>query len=152
MHNTELAPTLRTALGFHVTRLSLLLRRRLIRALADWKLTPEQWQVLVSIVELERELSQSDLAELTLRDRHAVSKMIDRMQRDGWIVRKPGRNDARAFSIEVSAKARRELPNIRSSLTASFSPVFERMPAARRARLIELVMEMIELFEEEDRA
>jgi DNA-binding MarR family transcriptional regulator len=150
LNPSALTPTLRTALGFHVTQLAVLFRRRLIRALDGWGVTPEQWQVMISIVEGGAELSQSEIAQLTSKDRHAVSKMIDRMQRDGWIARKPSSSDARAVAIAATAKAQRELPKMRATLQVSFKPVFDRMPAARRALLLELVQELIEALEQEE--
>lgn len=150
MKATELTPTLRSALGFHVTRLAVLFRRRLIRALNQWGVTPEQWQVLISIVEQGVALSQNEVAQLTLKDRHAVSKMIDRMERNGWVTRKPSRSDARAFELEASAKARRELPKMRAALTKDFEPVYARMPADRRALLLELVLELSDALQQQE--
>ena len=150
MNRDELTPTLRSALGFHVTRLAVLFRRRLIRTLATWGVTPEQWQMLITLTERGGEMSQNDVAQLTLKDRHAVSKMTDRMQRDGWIARKPSPHDTRAVVLEASNKARRELPKMRSALLESFEPVFERMPASRRALLLELVLELSEALEQEE--
>ena len=143
--------SLRDALGFNVTRLATLFRRHFVRAAARWDLTPEQWQILVTLVEADgKPLSQNDIAHVTLKDKHALSRTLDRMQRDGWITRRPDASDARAYRIEASARARRELPEIRRALDASFEPRFQQLPAADRRQLQKLVLQLIDVFEEQE--
>jgi len=146
----DAVPTLRSALGFHVDRLAVLFRRRLVHALAAWEMTPEQWQILVSLMESSAgEISQNDIARVTAKDRHNISRTLDRMERDGWIARKPHPADTRSHSLHATAKARREFPRVRATLVADFAPVLGRMEASRRELLLSLVQELTEILEEE---
>ena len=73
-------------IGFNLYRLSLLFRRELLRCLDEYSLTPEQWQALVTLRGKDR-LSQSEIAAVTLQDAPTVSRMLARMERDGWVHR-----------------------------------------------------------------
>lgn len=143
------ATPLDSALGFNIDRLAILFRRQLIRSLRAYGLTPEQWQVLAAVTtSRETELSQNDIAEITLKDRHAVSRMIDRMERDGWIVREPSARDSRALCIRPTAKAGREFEQVRKALFDGFAPLTSRMASGERRELLRLVKHMISIFEQ----
>ena len=77
------------ALGFNLDRVAKLFRRELVRALAEHGLSPEQWQTLAVLLLRGQPLSQREICALTLRDKPAVSRMVARMERDGWVRRAP---------------------------------------------------------------
>lgn len=116
------------ALGFQIYRTGLLLRRHLMRSLKRWELTPEQWQTLATLTYHKRPMSQVELCSVTLTDKHAFSKMIDRMTRDGWVKRVPDPKDGRAKLIHGTAKAKREIPAIIAKLKESFDPIWNQVP------------------------
>lgn len=142
-------PLLSSSLGFNIMRLSNLFRRRLIHVLRPWELTPERWQVLAAVMTSDEELSQSAIANLTMKDRHAVSRMLDGMEEDGWILRSPSSSDSRAFWIRASSRAEREFPIIRKTLVQGFSTTFARMSAQERETLLRLARQLTQIFESE---
>lgn len=109
----RIPPVLDDALGFNLYRVALMFRRELMRALSDYELTPEQWQVMQTLWSTDEKLNQSAVAHLTLRDKHTVSRILARLERDGWILKKPDPNDARAHIIVPTEQAqtlRHEVP------------------------------------------
>lgn len=114
------------ALGFQIYRSGLLLRRHLMRALKDWGLTPEQWQTLAVLTYYEKPLTQQELCEVTLLDRHACSKMLARMNRDGWIKRVESPYDKRSKLISPTLKAKKETPKIIEALKGAFDPLWKK--------------------------
>jgi DNA-binding MarR family transcriptional regulator len=76
---------LEEALGYNIYRAGLLFRRELIHALADYRMTPEQWQVMMTLWHTGKPVNQSEIVQLLLKDKHTVSRIIQRLSRDGWI-------------------------------------------------------------------
>ena len=116
------------ALGFTIYRTGLLLRPHLIRSLKKWQLTPEQWQTLATLTHHKRAMSQTELCSVTLTDKHAFSKMIDRMAKNGWVERIADSNDGRSKLILATAKSKREIPEIILTLKKAFKPIWEQVP------------------------
>ncbi len=93
------------SLAFNIYRTSLLFRRELIRALAEYDLTPEQWQVLVTLWSKKHPINQQELVRLSLKDKPTISRMIKRMQQNGWVQLTPGSRDKRVVLVTPADKA-----------------------------------------------
>jgi MarR family transcriptional regulator, organic hydroperoxide resistance regulator len=65
------------------------------------ELTPEQWVVLVELWRKDGQ-SQSVLAELTLRDKPTMSRILDTMERGGLVVRQADEADARTKLVKLT--------------------------------------------------
>lgn len=102
----RIPPVLDDALGFNLYRVAQLFRAELMAALADYGLTPEQWQVMQALWSTDDDLTQNDVAHLTVKDKHTVSRMLGRLERDGWIEKRPHPDDGRAVVVEPTARAR----------------------------------------------
>lgn len=135
-------PVLDDALGFNLYRVALLFRRELMRALADYDLTPEQWQVMQTLWSTDGDLNQSEVAHLTLRDKHTVSRILARLERDGWITKQPDPNDARAFIITPTERAlalRRDVPD---RLISHFAGILDVLDAGEEETLLRLLKKL----------
>lgn len=132
-----------SALPYNIYRLALLLRRRLIRTLRDYDLTPEQWQILAALAGSDRPVSQMELSEITLKDRHSISRMLERMEENGWIVRSDDPNDRRAFLVSASAKARADHQKLYRLLMDAFQPVFQSISRNENEELMRISKKLI---------
>lgn len=65
------------------------------------ELTPEQWVVLVELWRKDGQ-SQSALAELTLRDKPTMSRILDTMERSGLVMRQADEADARTKLVKLT--------------------------------------------------
>jgi DNA-binding MarR family transcriptional regulator len=117
-----LPPYLEEALGFNVYRTAQLFRRELIIALKEYRLTPEQWQILIALWTSSDELTQQEISYLTLKEKQTVSRIVQRLERDGWITKKISKDDARAFIVKLTPKAKRLNKVIPEKLVAHFKP------------------------------
>lgn len=91
-------------LGFNIYRVGLLFRRELMRALVDYEMTPEQWQVMMTLWHTDKPINQSEIVKMLLKDKHTVSRIIQRLERDGWIKKKSDSADARVTIIQLTVK------------------------------------------------
>jgi DNA-binding MarR family transcriptional regulator len=84
------------AVGFVVYRAHQAMRQEMYRRFArlGLEMTPEQWAVLVRLWERDGR-TQNDLSEVTLRDKHTISRMLDGMEARGWLVRRADPGDGR---------------------------------------------------------
>jgi DNA-binding MarR family transcriptional regulator len=67
-------------------------------------LTRSQWLVL-SLLYRRPGVSQSELAEMLEVERATAGRMIDRMQRRNWVVRRPDTTDRRINRLYLTAEA-----------------------------------------------
>jgi DNA-binding MarR family transcriptional regulator len=109
-------------LGFNITRVAILFRRELIRALSQYRMTPEQWQVMATLWK-ERVLCQKDIADLTLKDKHSVSRIIQRLERNGWVEKASSPEDGRSTLIKPTKKGW----TIQNAITEQLINHFERI-------------------------
>jgi DNA-binding MarR family transcriptional regulator len=131
-------PELEESLGFNIDRVAQLYRRELVRALADYDLTPEQWQVLAAVASDEAGFTQSELAALTVKDKHSMSRMLDRLERAGWVARRVHPEDARASRVVLSHR-KSELRAVRAILRNHFARVNGLLDEVQQRQLITLL-------------
>ena len=125
---------LEEALGFNLYRTALLFRREILIALEPWAMTTEQWQVLMALGRAE--CTQRELAELTLTDKHTLSRMLDKLERDGWIERDGDPDDRRAVRVRATAHARAELPGMVRAANTHFRPILASLTPQQHAQLM----------------
>jgi len=128
----------------------LLFRRDLMRALAQHGLTPEQWQILVALEERGEGLNQNQVAALTLKDKHSVSRILARMESAGWVVRVKSAIDGRAVVVRPTAKSRSALGPMRRSLDGHFRRVNAVLGLTERRRLIDHLRRLREALEDDE--
>lgn len=69
------------------------------------ELTKEQWSILAVLWENDG-CSQQYLADKSFRDRPSVTRLIDNMEKDGLVDRKPDVNDRRSNLIFLTKKGK----------------------------------------------
>ncbi len=79
---------------------------------------------------------QLDLARTLGLSKSAVSRMVDQLQRRGWIERQADDNDGRAWRLRLSARGRQLARRIDQASIARFSAILERIPAAMRGQVV----------------
>jgi MarR family len=75
----------RDSLGHNLYRIGQLVREETAKALQPFRLTPEQWQLLVVLAQHDG-MTPSELGERTLRDKTTVSRILPGLaddRRDG---------------------------------------------------------------------
>lgn len=92
-------------LGSFIDRTYKVVRQDLINRFSDAgiDLTPEQW-VILSKLNSSRNLYQTDLANLSFRDKPTVSRIVDLLAKKGLVERKKDRADGRKYSVILTVK------------------------------------------------
>ncbi|BBO69849.1 MarR family transcriptional regulator [Desulfosarcina alkanivorans] len=71
--------------------------------IATYGLTHGQFFLIIAIIEQEG-LLPSELAEKTFQDRPTITGLLDRLEKDSWIERRPDPSDRRSLRIYLGAR------------------------------------------------
>ncbi|MCP3924965.1 MAG: MarR family transcriptional regulator [Desulfobacterales bacterium] len=134
--------TLDNALGFNLYRVNLLMRRELMQALSDYEITPEQWQIMSILRESKAPLNQREIVQDTLKDKYTVSRIINRLERDGWVTKKVSPNDKRSTLIGLTEKSNTLQKNIQKLLSDHFNKIFKAFGKDDHDHLLELLKKL----------
>src|SRR4051812_48291515 len=105
------------------------LRRRILYL----QITPDQFTALRILGEAEgKGLSQRELTELMSSDPNTVASLVERMESNGLIQRKPHEKDRRAHRIKLLAKGRRTYATAREIAVGLQKEILSALPAERR--------------------
>ncbi|MEM7535808.1 MAG: MarR family winged helix-turn-helix transcriptional regulator [Chloroflexota bacterium] len=140
----EIPAVLNDALGFNIDRVAKLFRRELTLALADYDLTPEQWQIMSVIWNGGKALNQKNITQLTLKDKHNVSRLIKRLVAKGWLEKHSDPNDARVFLVTATTKGQAQREAVTHQLYAHFENLKIGLSEQDRAQLLNF-LKMIRL-------
>lgn len=114
-------------LGYNLYRAYLLFHRELIRALKGYGVTPEQWQVLI-ILWNHGSVTPTQISKVTLQDLPTISRMLVRMERNGWIERVENEEDGRSFHVVLTEKGRKNKNEMIIQLDNHFASFLEQVP------------------------
>lgn len=72
---------------------------------AGFDLTPEQWSVLNRLMEKDG-INQNRLAERTVKDRHNINRILNQLEKKGYIERRHDSSDKRVHLIFLTKSGR----------------------------------------------
>ncbi len=114
-------------LGYNLYRAYLLFHRELIRALKAYAVTPEQWQVLI-ILWNHGSVTPTEISRVTLQDLPSISRMLVRMEKNGWIRRVDSEEDGRSFKVVLTEKGRKSKNEMIIKLDNHLSSYLKEVP------------------------
>jgi DNA-binding MarR family transcriptional regulator len=86
-------------------------------------------------LEADGPLTQRELGARLLLTSGAVTMLVDRLERAGWVYRRPHPTDRRATLIELSAGAAERAPQALTTYHAAIAALIAAVPQAERATL-----------------
>ena len=89
--------------GFLISDVARLLRTAFDRRVRRLGLTRSQWLVINRLYRLPG-ATQSELAEMLEVDKATAGRMVDRMEKKGWVVRRPDAADRRVNRLHLTAE------------------------------------------------
>lgn len=119
---------LNSNLGYNLYRTYLLFHRELIRGLKAYGITPEQWQVLI-ILWNHGSVTPTEISKVTLQDLPSISRMLVRMERNGWTERVINEKDGRSFHVTLTDKGKNQKNEMMLALEKHFAQFLKNVPA-----------------------
>jgi len=93
-------------LYFNVNAFARVVNKKWAKAFEQYELSPAHGYMLRAVLS-EPGISQKHLAEALRLDKSTVTRFIDSLQKQGFVVRKKSASDAREHSIMPTAKAKK---------------------------------------------
>jgi DNA-binding MarR family transcriptional regulator len=117
--------------GYIIHRLDSLLKLSLQRAFQSegFDFTAEQWGVLLKLYESEG-IHQSDLGARVGKDRHNITRILNRLEKNGYVQRVSDRHDLRRINVFLTKKSR----DLEDKLTSIVIDLLERVFAGLSKR------------------
>ncbi len=139
---------LKESLAFNISRTSTLLRRHLVRTLSDYNITPEQWQIIVMLWQSDNPISQKEITVSLLKDKHAVSRMIKKMVKNGWVEKLSKKGDSRVTLIKLTEKGLNTAEDMYEKLATSVrNKVFNHSSKAEKDQVKSFMIRLGDLLE-----
>ncbi len=116
---------------------------RLMRASFDQRaqalgLTRAQWRVLVHLAPRQG-INQSALADILELDAVTMGRHVDRLERDGWLERRPDPGDRRAWRLHLTEAAQPTLDRMERIATEMQAAALEGLSPPERERLVDML-------------
>ena len=102
------------------------------------ELTPRQFTVL-STVDQNEGLSQTDLVRLTGIDRSTLADMISRLLKRDLLARKRTESDARANAVRITPSGRRALRSVGAAVARAEGHILDPLPAGKRSEFMKML-------------
>lgn len=130
------------SLGFLMHDATRLIRRRFEARAAELGLTSAQWRLVVHLMR-RGPLPQARLAELLEIEPISVSRLVDRMQEAGWVIREPDPNDRRIRIVQVTEKTRATVAEAKDIADAIYADALAGLPEGTQELLITYLRHII---------
>jgi len=133
---------LNNALGFNLYRADLLMRREMSKVLSEFSLTVEQWSIMSVLWFSDKPLRQSELVQYTLKDKFSTSKIISRLEKEGWVNKVPDPTDSRAAFIVRTEKSLKIKDKIRAAIRKHFDIALTELNPNEKQALITMLKKL----------
>jgi len=124
-------------IGYVLSDVARLIRTVFDRRVRDIGLTRAQWLVLTRLYRRPG-ASQTELADMLEIDRASAGRMIDRMQKNGWVERRADTGDRRVNRLHLTADARRAHRGMWAIAEATVDNALAPLSAAERDQFTRL--------------
>ncbi|HSQ87411.1 MarR family transcriptional regulator [Romboutsia sp.] len=91
------------SIGWHIYQARVLMKNKLHRKLKQFAITAEQWSVLMTL-HMKEGYNQKELAEKCLKDRAALTRILDILEKKELIERQKSLTDRREYLIYITDK------------------------------------------------
>jgi flavin reductase (DIM6/NTAB) family NADH-FMN oxidoreductase RutF/DNA-binding MarR family transcriptional regulator len=124
----------RNYLSYLLARASFNVSRDFHARLKEWDLTVPEWRVLACLMDVEG-LSVGELAAMALMKQPGLTKVLDRMERDGFLKRQGAADDRRRVTLHLTAKGRDRVKPVQAAALAHEAELLKQFSDSERATI-----------------
>jgi DNA-binding MarR family transcriptional regulator len=136
-----MSTTEKTSFGFLVTDVTRLMRKQFDRRAIRFGLTRAQWRALKR-VHYGEGITQNELAEFLEMEPIAVGRVIDRLQKAGFIERRADPRDRRVWRLHLLPKAHAVVDDMEQIASELFRQAQRGVTAAEMKSMISVLARM----------
>ena len=134
-------PTEKTTFGYLVTDVTRLMRKQFDRRAVRFGLTRAQWRALKRVHHGEG-ITQNELAEFLEMEPIAVGRVIDRLQKAGFIERRADPRNRRVWRLHVLPKAHDVVDDMEQIASELFRQMQHGIAAAEMKSMLSVLTRM----------
>lgn len=123
------------AVWWHLVRSFILIARECDRVLAHWGLTSPQLGVLACVRDAGGRLPVTQIGERMLVRCPSITGMVDRLERQGLVVRERGTGDRRVVLVHITEPGRQVLEEAHQALVSRVTEILAFMDAGEQREL-----------------
>ncbi len=105
-------------INYAIFRIHKLVKAQIHQLVKDFGITNNQWVVLSTVYNAEKLYSQRELAKACSKETAAITRMIDLMEKSGWVKRVDSPDDRRIYLIAIT-------PEGKKLYEKTLEPIFE---------------------------
>jgi 3-hydroxy-9,10-secoandrosta-1,3,5(10)-triene-9,17-dione monooxygenase reductase component len=124
----------RNYLAYLLSRASHAVSSEFHSKLRKWRLSVPEWRVLACLMDVEG-LSVGELAVMALMKQPGLTKVLDRMERDGLLTRRAMADDRRRVSIHLTAQGRARVKPVQRAAIAHEAELLKQFSDEQRATI-----------------
>lgn len=124
----------RNYLAYLLARASFIVSSEFHATLGQWDLSVPEWRVLACLMDVEG-LSVGELAAMALMKQPRLTKVLDRMERDGLLKRRSTSDDRRRVTLHLTAQGRARAKPVQLAAKAHEAEVLSQFTDAERASI-----------------
>lgn len=125
-------------LGYRLRRAQLAVFQDFSQRMAAFGVTPGRFGVL-AVIGANPGLSQSAVAEALGTERSTMVAIVDRFERDGWVVRRRQDGDRRTYALTLTAAGETLVERMKAEVRAHEARIVAGLSAAERDLLMRLL-------------
>ncbi|WEK04263.1 MAG: MarR family transcriptional regulator [Candidatus Devosia phytovorans] len=137
-----------TSIGYLTNWAARLLVRELDRQLAPLGLTPAHMPVLMALE--AGDMTQKAIAQQAAVEQATMTATLNRMERDGLVIRRPNPQDGRSMLVSLTPLARGKLPQVAQAAQTINALAMETLTEAERLQYRALLGKVIATLEARD--
>lgn len=108
------------------------------RQIAHTRATPDQFTAMRCLIESdEMGISQKELTVMMSSDPNTVASLLERMQTNGWLEKRPHEKDRRAYRIRMKPAGKKKYEELRGIAVDLQTDVLKALPEERREQFLE---------------
>jgi DNA-binding MarR family transcriptional regulator len=125
-------------LGYFVRRLQVWIFQDFIQSLRTMNVRPAQYSVLL-VIEANPGRSQAAIGQTLGIERARLARLLHELERRKWISRRASGNDARSYSLHLTAEGEQALAKIKRLAEQHEARLSDHVGAERRSQLMDLL-------------
>lgn len=127
-----------TFLPVIISRLRKKITNLFARELQPFGITPEQWALLVYL-DRKPSCSQMELAQALFKDRSNITRILDKLAKQGLINRQDHPEDRRIYLVNLTKAGQELLPNLRRVADKTQHLLTENLPEKELASILDIL-------------
>ena len=125
--------------GFLLNDVARLMRVAYDRRVRELRLTRSQWWVLTHLFRADG-VTQSELAETLEIEKPTLGRLLDRLEKKGWVRREHDARDRRAWRVYLTAAVEPAMHTLRDVAAGLRRDALEGLPAAQREQFVDTLL------------